>query len=152
MPFTKEELAAIAAADAEIERDFCMDLEERRAAHERDDEADSRKRPGRDAKQREYSRQYKARNKAELARKKQAARAAWSPEKREQELAKQRERYRRNREERLAYQRAYDAAHKDQITARKKAKKEREKKQAEGMQVTKSGSSWTLSGMREIGK
>lgn len=123
MPFTKEELAAMAAADAEIERDFCMDLEERRAARERDDEADSRKRPGRNAKQREYFRQYRARNKAELARKRQAARAAWSSEKREQELAKQRERYRRNREERLAYQRAYDAAHKDQITARKKAKK-----------------------------
>lgn len=67
MKFTPEELAEMAAADAEIEKDFSLTREERISANERDREA---KRENKTARQRYNSAYYLAHKEARKAYKK----------------------------------------------------------------------------------
>lgn len=103
--FTPEELAELAAADAEIEATFSLTNEDIRRSREADKAAMLDRLPPEKKKKSAYWRAYYEANRDEIA-------------------AKQRAYYEKNREKKLAYQRAYDAAHREEIAARQLAYKQ----------------------------
>ena len=103
--FTPEELADMAAADAEIDASFSLTNEDIRRSREADKAAKMDRLPPAKKKKSAYWRAYYEAN-------------------REKRLAYQRAYYEKNREKKLAYQRAYDAAHREDIAARQLAYKQ----------------------------
>lgn len=103
--FTPEELAKLAAADAEIDASFCLTNEDIRRSREADKAAMLDRLPPAKKKKAAYWRAYYEANREEIS-------------------AKRRAYYEKNREKRLAYQRAYDAAHREDIAARQLAYKQ----------------------------
>ena len=96
--FTPEELAENAAADAQIEAEFELTLEERREI-----DAQNRALKVKDRRKAAYNRAYYQANREEIAAKQRAYREA----NREELAAKHRAYYQANREESAAYNRAY---------------------------------------------
>ena len=103
--FTPEELADMAAADAEIDASFSLTNEDIRRSREADKAAMLDRLPPAKKKKSAYWRAYYEANREEIA-------------------AKRRSYYEKNREKKLAYQRAYDAAHREEIKARQLAYKQ----------------------------
>lgn len=103
--FTPEELADMAAADAEIDASFSLTNEDIRRSREADKAAMLERLPPAKKKKAAYWRAYYEANREEIA-------------------AKRRAYYEKNREKKLAYQRAYDAAHREDIAARQRAYKQ----------------------------
>ena len=103
--FTPEELAELAAADAEIDASFRLTNEDIKRSREADKAAMLDRLPPAKKKKAAYWRAYYEAN-------------------REKILAYQRVYYEKNREKKLAYQRAYDAAHREEIAARQSAYKQ----------------------------
>lgn len=103
--FTPDEIAELAAADAEIDATFILTDEEISRSREADTAAMLDRLPPEKKKKAAYWRAYYAAN-------------------REKRLAYQRAYYEKNRANRLAYQRAYDAAHREEIKARQLAYKQ----------------------------
>lgn len=103
--FTPEELAELAAADAEIEATFSLTNEDISRSRETDKAAMIDRLPPEKRKAAAKYRAYYEKNREKIA-------------------AKARAYYEKNREKRLAYQRAYDAAHREEIKARQLAYKQ----------------------------
>lgn len=103
--FTPEELAKLAAADAEIDASFSLTNEDIRRSREADKAAMLDRLPPEKRKAAARHRAYYERHREEIA-------------------AKARAYYEKNREKKLAYQRAYDAAHREEIKARQLANKQ----------------------------
>lgn len=117
MPFTKDELAAMAAADAEIEAGFMLtraDLElslqlDRAAVF---DAMDNKKQHAA-----AWRRAYYEANKEKIA----AWNRAYREANREEITARKRAYYEANREKCIAWQRAYYEANRDEINAKRRA-------------------------------
>ena len=118
--FTPEELAELAAADAEIDASFRLTNEDIKRSREADKAAMFDRLPPEKKKIAAKQRAYREANREEIAAK---ARAYYEAN-REEIAAKQRAYYEKNREKKLAYQRAYDAAHREEIAARQLAYRE----------------------------
>ena len=104
--FTPEELAEMAAADAEIEREFAMTAEERRESAERERHLKDERKGAKGRKIAAYQRAYYEANKEEIA----AYQRAYREANKEEIAAKQRAYYEANKEERLdAHRRWIDA-------------------------------------------
>lgn len=103
--FTPEELAELAAADAEIDASFSLTNEDIRRSREADTAAMLDRLPPAKKKKAAYWRAYYEANREEIS-------------------AKRRAYYEKNREKKLAYQRAYDAAHREEKAARQLAYKQ----------------------------
>ncbi len=103
--FTPEELAELAAADAEIDASFCLTNEDIRRSREADKAAMLDRLPPEKLKAAARHRAYYERHREEIA-------------------AKARAYYEKNREKKLAYQRAYAAAHREEKAARQLAYKQ----------------------------
>jgi hypothetical protein len=109
--FTPEELEELRRADAKIDAGFVMTQIEHREAERRD---------------REVRKMYSPRQRSAETRRRDAERSlAYYRAPREEVLAKQKARYKANREELQAYyrerQRIYDAAHREERAAKKRA-------------------------------
>ena len=113
--FTAEELAALAAADAEIEREFRLTQAEIRDAAERDREARLASYDTHKAQIAAYHRAYYAAHKDEKAAYNQAYYAAHK----DKSAAYIRAYYAAHKDEKAEYNRAYYAAHKDEIKKRR---------------------------------
>ena len=121
--FTLEELAEMAAADEEIERDFCLTQEERRASMEEDREVRAGRLDNQARRRLAYQAGYRAANREKIAARQAEYRAA-----NREKIAAQQAGYRAaNREKIAAYQAEYYAANREKIAARRKAKREKKK-------------------------
>ena len=118
--FTPEELAKLAAADAEIEATFRLTNEDIRRSREADKAALLDRLPPEKKRIAAYQRAYRESNREEIAAKKRAYYEA----NREEIAAKKRAYYEANREEIAAYQRAYYEANRDKIIAKQRAYRE----------------------------
>ena len=121
--FTPEELAAMRAADEEIERDFCITPEEIQVSRERD--ADARYHD-KDAAQKNIAqnkREYYRAHREEIAR----YQAEYYRTHREKIARYQVEYYRTHREEINARRREYYRAHREQFTRQKREYRQRKK-------------------------
>lgn len=134
MSFTQAELDAIAAADAEIEADFCLTPEEIAAARDRDERAifervcDKRTRAAPkslEEKERDFQKFKAARKKPLTDKDRERAKAYYHAHK-EYYKARRLAYYQANRERFLAYAREYFQAHKSECQA-KSAKRRRER-------------------------
>lgn len=103
--FTPEELAELAAADAEIEATFSLTNEDIGRSRETDKAAMLGRLPPAKKKKAAYWRAYYEANREEIS-------------------AKRRAYYEKNREKKLAYQRAYDAAHREEKAIKNRAYRE----------------------------
>ena len=140
MPFTPEELAAIRAADEEIERDFELTEEERAFGFQLDWEArtsrlseSQQKTAARDrkrylAKRDKYLRRLKDWCKANPDRV-AAANRAYRESHREQLKERDARYYQANRDKRLAQGREYRKAHREEILAKQRAYREAHKEE-----------------------
>ena len=118
--FTPEELAELAAADAEIDASFRLTNEDIKRSREADKAAMFDRLPPEKKKIAAYQRAYREANREEIAAKQRAYREA----NREEIAAKKRAYYEANREEIAAKQRAYYEANREKITARRRAYRE----------------------------
>ena len=118
--FTPEELAEMAAADAEIDASFSLTNEDIKRSREADKAAMFDRLPPEKKKIAAKQRAYREANREEIAAKKRAYYEA----NREEIAAKQRAYREANREEIAAYQRAYYEANREKITARRRAYRE----------------------------
>lgn len=103
--FTPEEIAELAAADAEIDATFCLTDEEISRSRDADTAAMLDRLPPEKRKAAARHRAYYEKHREEIA-------------------AKARAYYEKNREKRLAYQRAYDAAHREEKAIKNRAYRE----------------------------
>lgn len=103
--FTPEELAEMAAADAEIDASFSLTNEDIKRSREADKAAMFDRLPPEKKKKAAYWRAYYEANREEIA-------------------AKRRAYYEKNREKKLAYQRAYDAARREEKALKNRAYRE----------------------------
>lgn len=127
MGWTPEELAAMAEADAEIERNFVMTLSERRACNTREPKKERSKKALASA------RWYANNRDAVLAKNK-----AYYYDHRETILARRRKAYQENKEEKREYSRAYYHEHADELRAKARAKYHA-RKEAERAQMDAGG-------------
>lgn len=109
MAFTKQELEAMYLADAEIERDFAMTLDEFKNANERDGEANEERLDNRKRRKREYMKRYRAENKEKLNA--QSLDYYYAHKERCQETSNKWKA--KNVEYCAAYDKAYDAEHRE---------------------------------------
>lgn len=109
MPFTREELAAMAAADREIEENFCLDPEDMALSRELDRAAKLEAMTGDKRKVAAQQKAYREAHKDQLA----ARKKAW---------------YEAHKDQVAARKKAYREAHKDQLAARQKAYREARKR------------------------
>lgn len=116
MAFTPEELAEMAAADEEIEREFQLDWDEIQASRERD------KKIARvsETKKAEYQRRYREKHRDKVNQWARERLARRTPEEKERDREYHKRNYQENREARLSYQRAYDEANRERIIAYRK--------------------------------
>lgn len=112
MGWTPEELAAMAEADAEIERDFVMTPSERRACNAREPKKKERSKNALAS-----ARWYANNREAVLAKNK-----AYYYDHREAILTRRRKAYQENKEEKREYHRAYYHEHADELRAKARAK------------------------------
>ena len=119
--FSPEELAEMAAADAEIEQTFQMTLEERVASEKRDEAALANVSAA--ERRRAAGREYYKKNREKLLAYQRAYRAAHA----EQVRAYHRAYYAAHREEACAYRAAYEKAHAEQRKEWNRIYRERKK-------------------------
>ena len=121
MPFTREELAEMAAADAEIERSFRITSEERRRSRELDADGRCDALIGTDRYRSAAARKdYYEANREKIA----AAKKAYYEANREEIAAYKKEYYEANREKIAAGQKEYYEANREKIAAARKAYRE----------------------------
>lgn len=119
MPFTAEELAELAEADAEIEANFHIEREEILRSEELDKVAREEGR-GKRVEDPERHRVWYQKNRESVLR----YQKAYCKANMEKVKARKRDWYQRNRERVRAQQKAYRAANKEKIAARNKAYRE----------------------------
>ena len=138
MGFTREELAAMAAADAEIEESFLISEEEREEARLRDRDSSEQLRTHQEVKELQYHREYYYKNRERI----NAKRREYYRENRERILAQKAKKYAENRdyERKLrhdrrqadpeglkAYRRDYYRRNREKVLARNKRYRDRAK-------------------------
>ena len=138
MGFTQEELAAMRAADAEIEESFLLSREEREEARLRDRDSSEQLRTHQEVKELQYHREYYYKNRERI----NAQRREYYRENRERILAQRAKKYAENRdyERKLrhdrrqadpeglkAYRRDYYQRNREKVLARNKRYRDRRK-------------------------
>lgn len=118
--FTPEELADMAAADAEIEATFCLTNEDIIRSREADKAALLDRLPPEKKKKSAYRRSYYQSNREKIAAKNRAYRESH----REELAAKARAYYDANREKIMAKQKAYRESHREELAAKARAYRE----------------------------
>ena len=118
--FTPEDLADMAAADAEIEATFCLTNEDIIRSREIDKAAMLDRLPPEKKKKSAYSRAYREANREKIASKNRAYRESH----REELAAKARAYYDANREKIMAKQKAYRESHREELAAKARAYRE----------------------------
>ena len=120
MPFTKEELAAMEGADAEIEATFCLEREEIERSEELDRQAMG--------KERDREREYYLRNREQVLQR----RKAYYKENRERITKRQRSYYEKNREKIREKSRAHYRENRERVLAQQREYRQRKKSAAPG--------------------
>ncbi len=139
MAFTQEELAAMRAADREIEADFVITKEEREEARLRDRDSSEQMKTPQELKELQYHREYYHQNRERIRERQKAynlehreeireQKAKYYAENREAIRAEIRDRHQADPEKRRARDRAYYQKNREAVLAKNKRSRERMKK------------------------